>query len=427
MTSEYRELYVWVWLPSAIEPVVAGKLSAHGSTYRFNYGRSYLERDNAIALYDPELPLRQGLLPLLPGLSMPGCLRDASPDAWGRRVILNKRYGNRAGAQDPAVLDELTYLIESGSDRIGALDFQLSPTTYEPRLAATASLDELAEATERVEKGLPLPDELAQALQHGTSIGGARPKALIQADEKKYIAKFSTSADLYSVVKAEYLAMRLAALAGLQVAPVALHQTLSRDVLLVERFDRVNSPTGWQRRGLISALTLLGLDELMARYAGYADLAELVRHRFKDAPATLRELFSRIVFNILVGNTDDHARNHAAFWDGNELILTPAYDICPQPRHGRTASQAMLICGNDRSSRLATCLEAAHDFLLSAAEALQIMHQQINCLTQQWTAICDEAALSTVDRNLLWGNQFLNPYIFEGLPAGKLQQPGLPD
>jgi serine/threonine-protein kinase HipA len=380
-----------------------------------------LERGNAIAIYDAELPLRQGLIPLLPGLSIPGCLRDAAPDAWGRRVILNKKFGKKAVGVDPAVLDELTYLMESGSDRIGALDFQLSPTLYEPRYASCASLEELAEAAERVEKGIPLTEELAQALQHGSSIGGARPKALIQGDSKKFIAKFSTSSDLYSVVKAEYVAMRLAAMAGLDVAAVSLQRATSKDVLLVERFDRIATAQGWQRKIIVSALTLLKLDEMMARYASYEDLAELVRTKFKKAPETLREIFSRIVFNVLVGNTDDHARNHAAFWDGDMLSLTPAYDICPQARHGRTASQAMMITDNDRSSRIATCIEAAPHFLLSEEDAFQIVEKQIICLAENWTTVCDEASLSEVDRNLLWGNQFLNPFVFEGLISLNLQ------
>jgi serine/threonine-protein kinase HipA len=421
MTSEYSEIFVWIWLPNETEPVVAGKLSPQGKTYVFNYGKSYLERDNAIAIYAAELPLRRGLIPLLPGLVIPGCLRDAAPDAWGRRVILNKRFGRKAAGADPSALDELTYLIESGSDRIGALDFQLSPTQYEPRNASCASLEELAEAAGRVEKGIPLTDELAQVLHHGTSIGGARPKALVQGDSKKFVAKFSSSSDLYSVVKAEYIAMRLAAMSGLDVAPVSLGMAASKDVLLVERFDRVATGKGWRRKGVVSALTILELDEMMARYASYEILAELVRSKFTNAAGTLRELFSRIVFNILAGNTDDHARNHAAFWDGKMLTLTPAYDLCPQPRHGQIASQAMLITGNDRSSRIATCIKAAHHFLLSETEALQIVEKQIICFTENWTSVCDEASLSEVDRNLLWGNQFFNPFIFEGLLSGKLQ------
>lgn len=420
MSSEYNEIFVWIWLPGETVPVVAGRLVAEGKTYLFNYGKSYLQRENAIPIYDAELPLRPGLLPLLSGLTIPGCLRDAAPDAWGRRVILNKKFGNKASGIDPAELDELSYLIESGSDRIGALDFQLSPTVYEPRNASGAPLEELIEATELVEKGIPLTPELAQALQHGTSIGGARPKALIQSDSRKYIAKFSTSSDLYSVVKAEYVAMRLAGLVGLNVAPVSLERATGKDVLLVERFDRTATVNGWQRKSLVSALTMLALDEMMARYASYETLAELVRARFTSAPETLRELFSRIVFNILVGNTDDHARNHAAFWDGHLLTLTPAYDICPQARHGQIATQAMLLKDDDRSSRIATCLAAAPQFLLSEENAVEIIVKLVECIEQHWPTVCEEASLTEIDRNLLWGNQILNPYVFEGLEAGQL-------
>ncbi|OGT98467.1 MAG: phosphatidylinositol kinase [Geobacteraceae bacterium GWB2_52_12] len=421
MISEYDEVYVWIWLPGATEPVVAGKLMAVGPTYVFNYGKSYLQRSNAIAIYDAELPLRQGLLPLLPGLSIPGCLRDAAPDAWGRRVILNKKFGNKASGIDPAALNELSYFIESGFDRIGALDFQLSPTHYEPRYASGAPIEELIEAAERVEKGIPLTPELAQALQHGTSIGGARPKALMENDTRKFIAKFSTSTDLYSVVKAEYVVMRLAAMADIDVALVSLERAAGKDVLLVERFDRKATANGWQRKSLVSALTMLTLDEMMARYASYETLAEIVRSKFRNAPGTLRELFSRIVFNILVGNTDDHARNHAAFWDGHMLTLTPAYDICPQARHGQIATQAMLVTGNDRSSRIATCIAAAPQFLLSEEEAVDIIVKQVTCIEQNWLTVCDEASLNEVDRNLLWMNQILNPYVFEGLEQGPLK------
>src|SRR5690606_17469616 len=146
----------------------------------------------------------------------------------------------------------------------------------------------------------------------------------------------------YSVVKAEFIAMRLAALAGINVAPVKLVQAAQKDILLIERFDREKTPTGWTRKAMVSALTLFGLDDMMARYASYETFAEFIRHRFADPKETLAELFSRIVFNILCGNTDDHARNHAAFWNGKSLRLTPAYDICPQGRTGHEATQAML-------------------------------------------------------------------------------------
>ena len=125
MTSEirssYQEAYVWVWLPQANEPTVAGLLTRQGRQLVFNYGRSYLARPDAMALYAPELPLRAGVIPLLPGLDMPGCIRDASPDAWGRRVLINRKLGQQGQGAAGFELDELTYLLESGSDRIGAL------------------------------------------------------------------------------------------------------------------------------------------------------------------------------------------------------------------------------------------------------------------------------------------------------------------
>jgi serine/threonine-protein kinase HipA len=423
MTSSmgnYTEAFVWIWLPGETTPVVAGKLSAEGRAFVFNYGQSYLERDNAIPIYSAELPLKSGILPLLKGLNMPGCLRDAAPDAWGRRVITNRKLGAKRTGAGQDDLGELTFLLESGSDRIGALDFQRSATDYEPRSPVNASLDELLASAERVEKGIPLTPELDQALHHGSSIGGARPKALIEDNEKKYVAKFSSTTDLYSVVKAEFIAMRLAALAGLNVAPVSLTKSSHKDVLLIERFDRVKIAEGWQRKPMVSALTLLGLDEMMARYASYEELAEIIRHKFTNASSTLRELFGRLTFNILVGNTDDHARNHAAFWNGKMLSLTPAYDICPQGRTGGEATQAMLISGDHRMSQISSCLDAAKNFLLSRTEAVKIIENQITCIEKNWSSVCDEAEISKVDRTLLWGRQFLNSYAFEALEGEAL-------
>jgi len=341
---------------------------------------------------------------------MPGCIRDAAPDAWGRRVIINKKLGLKGNSTDTADLDELTYLLESGSDRIGALDFQRSPTEYVPRIVNNVSMEELIESAKRVENGVPLTPELDQALFHGSSIGGARPKALVEDNGKKYVAKFSSSTDLYNVVKTEFIAMRLAELAGLNVAPVKLKKAANKDVLLIERFDREVKGDKWTRKAMVSALTLFALDDMMARYASYETLAEIIRHRFIKPKATLKELFSRLVFNILCGNTDDHARNHAAFWDGKKLTMTPAYDICPQGRTGNMASQAMLISGGNNLSQLRTCLETAHNFLLSEEEAREIFGALTAAIEQNWDAVCSTAELSEVDKKLLWNRQFLNPY-----------------
>ena len=414
----HLEAFVWIWLPNETSPVVAGKLQVDGDNIVFNYGNSYLERvhndtEQAIPIYEPELPLKAGVLPLLDGLKMPNCIRDAAPDAWGRRVLINKELGLKNTAIDTNELDEMAYLLGSGTDRIGALDFQHSASEYIPRATSQASLDELLESAERVEKGVFLTSELDQALFHGSSIGGARPKALIEDGDKKYVAKFSSSSDLNNVIKAEFIAMRLAELVGLNVAPVKLAQALNKDVLLIERFDREFTNGGWTRKCMVSALTLLGLDEMLARYASYENLAEIIRHRFTSPKDTLREIFARLVFNILCGNTDDHARNHAAFWNGKILTLTPAYDICPQGRSGNVASQAMLISGNNNLSQLKTCLDTAHNFLLTKDDVYRIFEHQKSVIEKNWNLVCAEAQLSEVEKKLLWGRQFLNPYLME--------------
>lgn len=410
------EAYVWIFLPEQTRPVVAGRLYRDGERLSFIYGRSYLDQADAIPIYAPELPLRAGPQPPAPGLDMPASLRDAAPDAWGRRVILNRRLGLTGPGLDVARLDELTYALDSSSERAGALDFQASARVYVPRDGGQASLTELLIAAQRVEDGVPVTEDLAQALFHGSALGGARPKALIADADRRLIAKFSSTADIYNVVKGEYVAMRLAAHVGLNVAGVGLERAAGRDVLLVERFDRVPQAGRFSRRAMVSALTLFGMDEMMARYASYQDLAEQIRLRFTNPRATLAELFGRLVFNILIGNTDDHARNHAAFWDGEALTLTPAYDICPQARAGREAGQAMKIYGEDNLSQLSVCLRAAGSFLLPDAQAKAIIADQIRAIRAAWPGVCDEAGLTALERRYFWRRQVLNPFAFVDAP-----------
>lgn len=408
--------------------MVAGRVWKSGDRYAFNYGRSYLARDEAIPIYLPELPLQPGALDPLGQAEMAGCLRDASPDSWGRRVIVNRLTGLTGGNLDVGdrldvdVFDEITFMLESGSDRVGALDFQGSPSVYRPRGGQAATLADLMAAAELVEQGVPIREDLGQALFHGTSIGGARPKALIEEGDRKLIAKFSSQNDVTNVVKAEFVAMRLASAVGLNVAAVRLVRTAGKDVLLIERFDRQRvggeQRVGdeWHRKAMVSALTMQGLDELEARYASYEAMANDVRHRFREPRRTLEELYGRLVFNVLCGNTDDHARNHAAFWDGSALELTPGYDICPQARTGNEASQAMLIVGTNRSSRIASCLDAAPAFLLGTDQATEIVRRQMLAISEHWPNVCEEAGLTDVERAALWGRQFFNPSIFEGAP-----------
>ena len=408
------EAFVWIWLPGEVKPVVAGRVFRGGGQYLFNYGQSYLALQGAIALHEEELPLRAGIIHPLPGLNIAGCLRDGSPDAWGRRVLLNRLSNDPAYTGELNESDQLLFMLHSGSNRTGSLDFQSSATQYTPRVNESGTLEELLTSAERVENGTPLTHSLDAALMHGTSIGGARPKAQLVGLDKQYIAKFSSQSDTRSIVKAEYVAMRLAHEVGLTVAPVEYKRVLNKDVLMVERFDREFSDSGWHRKAVVSALTLLKLDEMMGRYASYEELAEFIRLKFKHPKQTLLELFGRLVFNILVGNTDDHARNHAAFWDGKQLSLTPAYDICPQSRSGGEASQAMMIVGQKNLSRLDLCLESAVQYGIKKEAALQVIGHQIQVIKNQWDFVCDEVDMSVADRNLLWGRQIFNPFSTEG-------------
>ncbi|TVR42074.1 MAG: type II toxin-antitoxin system HipA family toxin [Planctomycetota bacterium] len=405
MTSE--PLYVWTWLPGLADPVVAGRLDAVGPELRFTYARSYRERPAAISLYGPELPLLAGQIPLPERLTMPGCIRDAAPDGWGRRVIDDQWPPDTPHGPEA----ECHYLLHSLSDRFGALDFQTSSEVYVPRGSGVRDLVQIQAAMDGIAAGLPLAEDVQAAAQRGTSLGGARPKAVIEHDGRSWLAKFSSSSDHYPVVASEALAMGLAAAAGIAVAPTQLIRIAGRPVLLVERFDRNNDPQGnWQRRHTVSALTLLGLSEQDARYASYEDLGHLLRGPLgRRGREDVRELYRRLLWNILVSNSDDHARNHAAFWDGEGVALTPAYDICPQPRHGGAASQAMAIIGDQRASVLSLCLQAAPTYLYTTAQARDCVAAMIDVIAERWLPMVEALAISPVDARLLWQRQFLNP------------------
>jgi len=405
--QHHKECYVWMWLPTALDPTVIAKMVLANGKYHFTYGKSYRTRTDAIALSPVELPLSAQTFSPMGLHEMPACLRDASPDAWGRRLI---------DYQFPQLNpNELDYLLLSGSDRIGALDFQHSATQYVARDAEPIHLEAVEELAEMLEAHRPVNPKLVPILMHGTSIGGARPKCLIEMDGKDYIAKFSLSNDQHSFVKNEYVAMRLATKMGLNVAPVLLKSMYGRDILLVERFDRIIQKNGTYRKHMLSALSLLGLHEMEARYASYIDLADLLRQYTNDPKASLRELFSRLVFNVLIGNTDDHARNHAAFWNGHQLTLTPAYDLSPQLRVGHEATQAMMIAGESGNvATLKNVFSIHRHFLLSESEARDIIQQQLHTLDTWWAEICDEARLTTLESSRLWGSTIKSAYCLQG-------------
>ncbi|RYF30221.1 MAG: type II toxin-antitoxin system HipA family toxin, partial [Comamonadaceae bacterium] len=380
----------------------------------FRYGRSY-RMAQGLSLFEPELPVTDEVFdPTRPKdaardpLPLHGCLRDAAPDSWGRRVV------NAEKRADPeANLSELTYLLAGGSNRIGALHFQTTSDSFEPDDRPSASLQDLLELSDRVADGAPIPPTLLAASRHGTSIGGAQPKALLEDGDRDLIAKFSVSTDTRAVIGAEAVAMTLAKRVGINVAAVEVVRADGRDVLIVERFDRPGDGT---RRHMVSALTVLGFRAMSAHHATYADICAHVARSFKDPKRTFRELYTRMVFNVCVGNTDDHLRNHAAFWDGRSLELTPAYDIAPQPRMGREANQAIGVSVDadgrgDRRSTIENCRAGARAFKLTPTEAEAIIDHVVTTVRRDFDDVCDEVGVASGTRAELWGREFMNPYI----------------
>jgi serine/threonine-protein kinase HipA len=346
-------------------------------------------------------------------LGLFSCLRDAAPDAWGRRVIANRVFG-RGEVEVGRDIDERTYLLQSGSDRTGALDFQESASGYVSRDMDAATLVDLHEAAELLATDHPIPTDLEEALYHGTANGGARPKAAITGDTSKYIAKFSISTDTFQIMKAEYVAMTLASRIGLDVATVSLENVAGKDILLVERFDREKGAGGWYRRSLVSALTVMGLDERWAREASYPDLVDQIRVNGVEFRKDATELFSRMVFNVLMGNTDDHARNHSFFVEDGRIRLTPAYDITPFPRVGGEAGHGMKVTRASNLPRINLCLETAADYGLSEEKARAIVERQISGIMGHFDDLCKEAGMTTAMIERLRGRAVLNPDVFAG-------------
>ncbi len=402
MTSE---AFVWIYLPHHTEPVVCGRLQAlEDGSYSFLYGRSYRDRQDAIALAPEGMALAATPVVGRRIGTLPGPIRDAEPDAWGRYVAEYCR-----GTAD---LDELDILLAGHGDRIGALAFSESPTEYAATDPPHATLAELEAAARGVQEGQPLTTHLLDALVHGTTIGGARPKATLQLEGRHWIAKFSSTTDQYCVVRWEAATLTLAEAAGICVPAHRLEQVNQRDVLLIERFDREQTQRGVYRHLMLSALTLLDLDDTEATLASYPDLSEVLLRHAEDAVSDRSQLFRRMVFNILVGNEDDHAKNHSCFWDGRRLRLTPAYDLLPQRRAGVEGRQAMIVGTRGpggRESTLANALTSARRFGLDKDEAVALSEDVSGVVQDRWEECFARAGVPLREIELLRGTSVLSP------------------
>jgi serine/threonine-protein kinase HipA len=333
MTSE-RQAYIYVQLPGTLNTVPAALLKVEklrDGTFvgRFRYGDRYLERKYAIE-FDPfQLPLGNTVHEFTRLKGIPGAVRDAAPDAWGRRVIEHKLQ------RSPGDLEEIDYLLNGPPDGAGYLSFglKLEPPAPKRRYNRTHQLAELVAAAEAIEEGKRVPEHILEQLEPGTSMGGARPKATIEDGNRLWVGKFPEKADRCNLQRVEYATLELARRCGIAVCNSRLQAVGGHDVLMVERFDREHAEGGYLRFGLVSGLTMLDCDEnyLDRERWSYPLLADQLR-RWSDKPDEDRgELFRRIVFNAAVTNNDDHPRNHAVRRTARGWRLTPAYDLVPAP------------------------------------------------------------------------------------------------
>lgn len=414
MTSDVG--YVWIWLPGQRTPVAAGVLRPQGRNsreYDFAYATSYLNRGDAISLYEPELPLISGWQAPPLGMEMAGCIRDAGPDYWGQMIILRDLHRRgEVESTEWAELEELVWLRNSSSNKTGALDVQDSPHQYTARTGG-GSLDELHHAAELLQEDQQLSQDLERALLQGTAVGGGFPKAVLTSgDGSEWLAKFSYRGQKGPAVQFEAAAVYMADQCGIDVPEAHVVESLGKRVLVARRFDR---PADGTRRMVVTGRTLAGAADADIPALSYPQIMEPVRDRSTRPEEVGSEMFDRIVFNIAISNYDDHALNHAAFWDGHHLELTPAYDLDPKPRTGWQRTQMLGIgWDGDPTSTFTNCLNNAATYGLSTQDAAERIAHIVATIRDTFDDAADFAQLTGDQRLQLWEGYLVPPHAFEG-------------
>lgn len=419
MTSEVpQECFVYLTLPGQTEPVTAGRFALSTDRRgvpegRFVYGRSYLERPNAVALDPVELKLSPRTYSTTSLNGVFGALRDASPDYWGRRVI--QRY---LGKAQPS---EMECLLFSPDDRAGALGFGLNQVPPAPKRAFNQTLELarlqsiadaiLADDDRPPGGGVPRADdhERTAAADHdqveklmmiGTSMGGARPKAVVEDESGLWIAKFNCPDDAWNNARVEHAMLTLARACGLTTAESRVVDVAGRDVLLVKRFDREKSEGGYLRSRMVSALTLLRTEDTYQSRDkwSYVLLAEEVRRVCADPQQNAAELFRRMCFNALISNIDDHPRNHAVIAKDTDWKLSPAYDLTPAVPISQERRDLAMECGDEgRFARASNLLSQSARFLLTRDEANAIITGMEEQVRSGWYANARSSGVSERD------------------------------
>ena len=416
MTSE-GECFVYIVLPGETQFVTAGRFRVEetregAAIGRFVYGRSYLQRDDAVELDPVELRLAGRDYETARMSGFFGAIRDSMPDYWGRRVI--ERHCGQTG------LGEFDYLMQGPDDRAGALGFGLSvePPAPRRRFNRTLELGHLQAAADAILADDPAGagSALAQAeelLLLGTSMGGARPKVVVEDDDALWLAKFGRLDDRWNHPRVEHALLVLAAECGAAAADSRVESIGGRDVLLVRRFDREWSGEGYQRHRMVSALTLLRSDDsptVRDRWS-YLLLADEVRRASALPEEDLRELFVRMCFNAAVSNLDDHPRNHAMFAEGKQWRLSPAYDLTPMPVTALERRDLAMVCGPaGRLANKANIISAAGRFLLGDDEAESIFSRVTDTVRASWRETMRRVGVSERDCEAI-----RSAFLYEGL------------
>lgn len=405
MTSN-RECFVYIVPPGATEFITAGRFNVTegrdgNPVGAFVYGKRYLERADAVELDPIELKLGEARYETARLKGFFGALRDAMPDYWGRRVI--ERNAGKAS------LDEFEYLMHGPDDRAGALGFGLNVEPPAPRrqFSRTLDLESLQTMAEQIQNddtgninNKTDARQVQELMLEGTSMGGARPKAVVEDGDSLWIAKFTTSQDRWNHPRVEHAFLNLAKTCGMNVAESKITTIAGKDVLMVRRFDRDKAENGYRRHRMVSALTLLKSDENpQARENwSYLLLADEIRRASANPEADLKELFSRMCFNAMVSNLDDHPRNHAILAKDRSWRLSPAYDLTPTPSVALDSRSLAMECGTGgRKARRDNLLTGCGRFLLSKEAAESIMERMTATVRSEWDAMLRRAGASASD------------------------------
>lgn len=370
------ETEVYVYVDIAGTPHLAGRLWARVRKGResatFEYDPGWLENADRFSL-EPALTLGPGPFHTPSGKPLFGTIGDSAPDRWGRVLMrrAERRRAERAG-ETPRTLMEIDYLLMVDDEaRQGALRFARSeggPFLAEheaTRIPPLIDLPQLLSAAEHVVGDTDSDEDLRLLLAPGSSLGGARPKASVRdRDGHLAIAKFPHKDDEINTVLWEAVALRLAAKAGIPVPDWRIEQVLNKPVLLLRRFDRVHD----QRIPFLSAMSMLGASDNESR--SYLEFVDALRRYGASPKQDMHELWRRIVFNILISNTDDHLRNHAFLYTGPEgWRLAPAYDLNPVPTDIKPRILTTAIDLDDGSASLDLAMSVVGYFELDEGKA----------------------------------------------------------